>query len=88
MKKPQVKIYTSILCGYCSLAKSLLKREQIACREIDVSFHPKKRREMTARSRGLASVPQIFIGGLHIGGCDDLFALDRADKLAQGLTGK
>lgn len=88
MKKPQVEIYTSILCGYCSLAKSLLKRKQIAYREIDIGFHPKERREMTARTKGLASVPQIFIGGLHIGGCDDLFALDREGKLDLGLIGK
>ena len=88
MKKPQVEIYTSILCGYCSLAKSLLKRKQIAYREINVSFHPKKRREMIARTKGLTSVPQIFIGGLHIGGCDDLIALDREGKLDLGLTGK
>ena len=88
MKKPEVEIYTSILCGYCYRAKFLLKQKQVAYKEIDVSFHPKKRQEMTARAKGLTSVPQIFIGGRYIGGCDDLFALDREGKLDSALIGK
>ncbi len=76
-----VEIYTGYLCGYCFAAKRLLKRKGIAYREINVSFRPGRRTEMMERAKGGFTVPQIFIDGKHIGGCDDLMALDSAGKL-------
>lgn len=76
-----VEIYTSPWCGYCHAAKALLKRKGVAYTEIDVSQDPERRREMLARANGRWTVPQIFIGETHVGGSDDLHALDRAGKL-------
>ena len=76
-----VDIYTSPLCGYCHSAKRLLSAKGVAFSEIDVLAEPARRAEMVQRANGGRTVPQIFIGGEHVGGCDDLFALERAGKL-------
>ncbi len=76
-----VEIYTSPTCGYCHMAKSLLARKGVAFTETDVVAHPDKRAEMVQRANGGRTVPQIFIGGKHIGGSDDLHALDRQGRL-------
>ncbi len=70
-----VTIYTRLGCGYCTAAKRLLQQKQIAFQEIDATGAPEKRREMIQRS-GRMTFPQIFIGDRHIGGCDDLYALN------------
>ncbi|MCA0200394.1 MAG: glutaredoxin 3 [Proteobacteria bacterium] len=77
---PQVEIYTSPYCGYCSRAKALLSQKGVPFEEIDVADGGVKRAEMVQRS-GRHTVPQIFIGGTHVGGCDDLYALDAAGGL-------
>ena len=76
-----VIIYTTRFCPYCSEAKDLLRRKSVPFDEIDVSGDRKTRAAMTERAGGRTSVPQIFIGERHIGGCDDLYALDSAGKL-------
>ncbi len=76
-----VEIYTTPTCPYCIAAKALLRKKSAAFSEIDVSRDHSLRSAMTARAGGVRSVPQIFIGGTHIGGCDDLHALDAARKL-------
>ncbi len=78
---PAVEIYTTRWCGYCRAAKALLDRKGVAFTEIDVGEDPDKREEMLARANGHYTVPQIFIGSTHVGGSDDLHALDRAGKL-------
>jgi len=76
-----VEIYTTPLCGYCHAAKRLLTAKGIAFTEIDVSRDPSLRAAMTQRSNGGRTVPQIFVGELHVGGCDDLYALEQAGRL-------
>jgi glutaredoxin 3 len=76
-----VEIYTTRSCGYCAMAKRLLRDKGVAFVEIDVGADPARRAEMTARSGGGRTVPQIFIGGEAVGGCDDLHALERAGEL-------
>lgn len=76
-----VEIYSSPLCPYCARAVSLLKHKGAQPITIDVAFHPKRRAEMQERARGRHTVPQIFINGAHIGGSDDLAALERAGEL-------
>lgn len=76
-----VEIYTSPLCGYCHAAKRLLSQKGVSFSEIDVSRDPGKRQEMMSRANGRHTVPQIFVGATHVGGFDDLAALDRAGKL-------
>ncbi|QGY00114.1 glutaredoxin 3 [Roseovarius faecimaris] len=78
---PQIDIYTSPLCGFCSAAKRLLTQKGAAFTEIDVLANPARKPEMVQRANGGRTVPQIFIGGVHVGGCDDLYALERAGKL-------
>lgn len=78
---PPVDIYTTQLCGFCHAAKRLLTQKGVSFTEIDVGAAPERRAEMTQRANGGRTVPQIFVGGTHVGGCDDLFALDRAGKL-------
>ena len=75
-----VVIYTRKLCGFCTAAKSLLSRKGAAFREIDATFDAKLRQEMMQKS-GRTTFPQIFIGDYHVGGCDELMALERAGKL-------
>jgi glutaredoxin 3 len=77
----QVTIYTTSICPYCHRAKQLLARKGVAYEEIDVGRDPDLREEMTERANGRRTVPQIFIGDTHVGGCDDLYALDRAGGL-------
>jgi glutaredoxin 3 len=86
MTQPVVTLYVSHWCPYCQRAKSLLTQKNVAFSEINVEDDAKLREEMMARSNR-RTVPQIFIGDKHVGGCDDLFALDRSgelDRLIQG----
>lgn len=76
-----VEIYTSPLCGFCHAAKSLLNEKGINFAEVDVLAQPDRKAEMIQRANGGRTVPQIFIGDTHVGGCDDLYALERAGKL-------
>lgn len=76
-----VTIYSTKLCPYCYQAKDLLSGKGVDYDEIDVTFSPGKRAEMTARAGGIRTVPQIFIGDAHIGGCDELHGLERAGQL-------
>ena len=78
---PPVTIYTTRTCPYCHSAKSLLGKKGVAYEEIDVTGRPDERRAMTARASGRTTVPQIFIGDRHIGGCDDLYDLEDAGQL-------
>ena len=78
---PKIEIYSTDVCPYCVRAKDLLKRKGAAYTEINLTQNPDKRDEMLARAAGRKTVPQIFINGQHIGGCDDLYALDAAAKL-------
>ena len=77
----KVEIYTSPLCGYCHAAKRLLKQKGVPFSEIDILAEPNRKAEMIKRANGGRTVPQIFVGETHVGGCDDLYALDRAGKL-------
>ncbi len=77
---PPVTIYTTPICPYCTSAKQLLKRKDVAFTEIDVSRDASARQTMMTKS-GRHTVPQIWIGDRHIGGCDDLYDLDRAGRL-------
>ncbi|RUS59796.1 glutaredoxin 3 [Pseudorhodobacter sp. E13] len=77
----QVEIYTSPLCGYCHAAKRLLSKKGVAFVEHDVSRDPSLRAVMVQRAKGGRTVPQIFVGETHVGGSDDLHALDHAGKL-------
>jgi glutaredoxin 3 len=78
---PPVEIYTTRYCPYCSAAKTLLKRKGVSYSEIDVSRDLERRQEMIQRANGRMTVPQIFIGTVHVGGSDELYALERAGKL-------
>jgi len=82
-----VEIYTSPMCGYCHAAKRLLTQKGITFTEIDVSRDPDQRRAMMQRAKGGRTVPQIFIGGQHVGGCDELHTMEHAGKLDQMLAG-
>lgn len=82
----QVELYTSPLCGYCHAAKRLLHQKGVRFSEIDILGDPARKAEMVRRASGGRTVPQIFIGGVHVGGCDDLFALDRNGKLDRMLA--
>lgn len=76
-----VVIYTRDFCGYCARAKALLSSKGVDFVEHNASSAPEMRNEMIAKSNGGTTFPQIFINGVHMGGCDDLHALDRAGKL-------
>ena len=76
-----IEIYTTRYCPYCHAAKRLLSRKGVDFTEIDVSGDAKRRSEMVARANGRMTVPQIFIGSTHVGGYDELSALERAGKL-------
>ncbi|MEY2884829.1 MAG: glutaredoxin 3 [Pseudomonadota bacterium] len=78
---PRIEIYTKFLCPYCTRAKALLTGKGATFDEIDISMGGVPRAEMLERSGGRMTVPQIFINGRHIGGSDDLAALDRAGQL-------
>nr|WP_321360683.1 glutaredoxin 3 [uncultured Hyphomonas sp.] len=77
----KVTIYTRAFCPYCSRAVSLLKEKQVAFEEIDAGMNAEKKAEMVQRANGGRTFPQIFIGAQHIGGCDEMMALERAGKL-------
>ncbi len=83
---PQVTLYTTSWCPYCAAAKSLLKKKGVAFEEIDVDGKPELRRAMTERAGGRTSVPQIFIGAKHVGGSDDLHALEARGELDKLLA--
>jgi glutaredoxin 3 len=86
VSQPQITVYAAGWCPYCQRAKQLLTRKNLHFKEIDVDDDESLRREMAARS-GRRTVPQIFIGDRHVGGCDDLYALDGSgelDRLIQG----
>lgn len=76
-----VEIYTSPLCGFCHAAKRLLNQKGVAFSEVDVLANPDRKSEMITRAEGGRTVPQIFVGDMHVGGCDELYALERAGKL-------
>lgn len=78
---PNITIYTTPYCPYCHAAKALLKRKGVSFDEIDVSGDPALRQRMMLRANGRRTVPQIFVGETHIGGCDDLHELDREGGL-------
>jgi glutaredoxin 3 len=77
----QIEIYTTFMCPYCSRAKALLDKKGQTYNEIDVSYDAAKREEMTQKAGGRRTVPQIWINGTHVGGSDDLYALEREGKL-------
>lgn len=83
---PVVEIYTKTFCPYCWRAKLLLESKGVEYKEIGVDFGGELREVMIQRARGRTTVPQIFIGEHHVGGCDDLVALDRDGKLDQLLA--
>jgi glutaredoxin 3 len=82
---PEILIYTSNLCPYCTMAKRLLDRKGVKYSEINVDSKAGLREEMMARTKR-RTVPQIYIGDFHVGGCDDLYALDRNHQLDSLLS--
>ena len=91
---PQLKpimpviIYTRDYCFYCESARDLLRRKGVVFTEINITGNQARRSEMIERAGGGSTVPQIFIGTMHVGGCDDLFALDAAGELDRLLAAK
>jgi len=83
----QITIYTRMMCGYCGRALSLLRSKDVEVTVIDAGFNVEKRREMIQRANGAATYPQIFIGDVHVGGSDELQALERAGKLDPLIAG-
>lgn len=84
---PKIEIYTKMLCPYCTRAKRLLTDKGVQFEEHDITMGGPKRTEMLSRANGRTTVPQIFIGATHVGGSDDLAALERAGKLDPLLAG-
>ena len=84
---PRIEIYSSPLCGFCHAAKRLLKKKDVAFSEVNILMDPTRKSEMMGRAGGKHTVPQIFIGETHVGGCDELYALERAGKLDPLLAG-
>jgi len=82
----KVEIYTKATCPYCIRAKMLFKQKGVEPDEIAVDFGGEKKQEMVQRANGRMTVPQIFINGRHVGGCDDLFELEHAGKLDEMLA--
>lgn len=82
----KVEIYTKMTCGFCVRAKRLLEMKKVAFDEIAVDFGGDKKAEMVERAGGRMTVPQIFINGRHVGGCDDLMALEQQGKLDELLA--
>ncbi len=82
-----IVIYTGLACGFCERAKWLLKQKNIDFHEINVALAPEQRPQMIERTGGARTVPQIFIDDVHVGGCDDLFALEKSGKLDDMLFG-
>ena len=84
---PPVTLYTKSWCSYCAAAKELLAGKGVAFSEIEITGKAEERAEMIRRAGGRSTVPQIFIGDRHVGGCDDLFALDRAGTARRPAVG-
>ena len=84
---PKVVIYTRDWCGYCSAALRLLQSKNVEFEEINLTGKPAEREDLVEMAGGQTTVPQIFIGDMHIGGCDELYALDGAGKLDPLLAG-
>ena len=76
-----IEIYTKPTCGFCHMAKRVLTAKGVSFTEVNITAQPEKRAEMIQRAKGGSTVPQIFIGGKHVGGCDDLMTLYRQGKL-------
>jgi glutaredoxin 3 len=76
-----IELYTTSICPYCLAAKDLLRRKNVAFTEINVMGDPARRKEMVERASGRTTVPQIFVGKTHVGGCDDLYELEHEGKL-------
>lgn len=83
----KIEIYSGGYCPYCSRAKALLSKRNLAFTEYDVVKHPERRDEMQQRAPGSRTIPQIFINDRHVGGCDELYALDRKGELDSWLNG-
>lgn len=83
----KIEIYSTQICGFCYAAKRLLKSKGANFTEFDINAHPEKRSEMLSRANGKRTVPQIFIAGSHIGGCNELYNLEHCGKL-DGLIDK
>ena len=83
---PEVAVYTTPVCPYCRSAKELLRRKGVVFHEINVDGEPQRRAEMIARAKGRTTVPQVFVGDTHLGGCDDLYALEETGELDRLLT--
>jgi glutaredoxin 3 len=84
----EVTIYTRMMCGYCAAAKRLLDSKGVDYTEHDASFSPDLRQEMISRANGRSTFPQIFIGETHVGGSDELHALERSGRLDALLAGE
>jgi glutaredoxin 3 len=78
---PPITIYTTTLCPYCQAAKRLLQQKALAYEEVDVTGRPAERSALRVKAGGRTSVPQIWIGAYHVGGCDDLYALEEDGRL-------
>jgi glutaredoxin 3 len=78
---PPIVVYTTPFCSYCVSAKALLRRKGVAFTEVNVAGAPERRAEMVNRAHGRATVPQIFVGATHVGGCDELYELDQTGNL-------
>lgn len=87
MSMQRVRMYTTPICPYCVRAKALLRKKGAEVEEIDVFSDMNARTEMEAKSQGRKTVPQIFVGETHVGGCDDLYALEQAGELDPLLQG-
>lgn len=87
-KMQHVVLYTAELCGFCSAARRLLTGKGVAFEDIDVTDQPRERAALAEKAGGRTSVPQIWIGETHVGGCDDLYALERTGRLDELLAGE
>ena len=85
-KMPEVVIYTTTYCGYCHRAKMLMEEKRVAFEEINLDEQPERYEEMLSRSEGRRTVPQIFVNGLGIGGCDEIYDLERKGQLDELLA--
>lgn len=83
----KIEIYTTMICPYCHAAKELLAKKDVSYTEISLNRQPDQRDKMLTRAGGSHTVPQIFIDDAHIGGCDDLYALEASGDLDRILTG-
>jgi glutaredoxin 3 len=83
---PSIEIYSGDYCPFCQKAKTLLKQRGYDYTEYNVQLDNSKREEMRIRTAGARTIPQIFINGRHVGGCDDLYALDRKGELGRWVT--